>query len=526
MADLIIPPWMRVSGGRFDIVSNTAAASSIFTGAVRTLARTGDRVKTMIRIDNASSRESAPVRALARAIRAGMRGQANRIWFTDPSYTRRGSFPTSELLTNNTFASGTTGWTGDGATLTVADRTLRATYVNATSACGFTRSGISVTQYAPHVLRAAFSSFRGAVSTGVAQLVTTGITATGSVSGVGMATATIVPETTTVLAEPYFSRSGSVYGDYMECPYISLARCALADNGPNLLQRSNEIDNAYWTKLNCTVDTNNAVAPDNTTTADLLRETAVNAGHQVSSTAVTVSSSAADYAFTVCVAPSSRTWCFIEMDESSGGTSAVAYFNLSTGAVGSSGVNAGWANIRTFSKSLGNGWYALSIVARKTSAATSVTGVVGIATGNSAPSYLGTAGLAAIAISDATLAQSSVPTRPVRTSSASTTGTTQSGLGIYLKGLPASTSGLLLPGDWVQIGKQLCIVAASLDSDSMGWGYLLLGYPIRTATSDNDPVIIHEPFGRFIATSNEGGWDESPGGFSNFEFELIEALDS
>jgi hypothetical protein len=77
----------------------------------------------------------------------------------------------------------------------------------------------------------------------------------------------------------------------------------------------------------------------------------------------------------------------------------------------------------------------------------------------------------------------------------------------------------------VQIGNQLNKVVAPVNSDAAGLAYLRLAYPQRTAPSDNEPIIITNPFGRFVATGNEGGYDFSPGGFSSHAFELIEALD-
>jgi hypothetical protein len=49
----------------------------------------------------------------------------------------------------------------------------------------------------------------------------------------------------------------------------------------NLLERSEEFDNAYWTKTNSTVTANTIVAPDGTLTADTLIENTSNAEHFV-----------------------------------------------------------------------------------------------------------------------------------------------------------------------------------------------------------------------------------------------------
>jgi hypothetical protein len=44
---------------------------------------------------------------------------------------------------------------------------------------------------------------------------------------------------------------------------------------------------------------------------------------------------------------------------------------------------------------------------------------------------------------------------------------------------------------------------------------LHLAYPPRTTPADNAPVIFNTPMGRFVAVSNEGGAEYSPGVFSS-----------
>ncbi|HWG77828.1 MAG TPA: hypothetical protein VN660_13700 [Steroidobacteraceae bacterium] len=104
-------------------------------------------------------------------------------------------------------------------------------------------------------------------------------------------------------------------------------------------------------------------------------------------------------------------------------------------------------------------------------------------------------------------------------------GAGQTGLTLQLKSLPASSSALLLPGDLVQLGSELNMVAAALDSDGSGTGYLQLYRPFRSSPADSDPLIISNPCGRFVATSNQNGWTDTPGAFSDVTLELEEALD-
>jgi hypothetical protein len=105
-------------------------------------------------------------------------------------------------------------------------------------------------------------------------------------------------------------------------------------------------------------------------------------------------------------------------------------------------------------------------------------------------------------------------------------GASQTGAGLVIDGLPTSTEGLLLPGDRVQIGNQLNVVWAPLNSNSSGEGHLMCTASWRASPSDNAPVIIHNPMGRFVLTDNVGGWNDRPGRWSDFEFNFEEALDA
>jgi hypothetical protein len=339
LPDLFIPPWVRISGGSLGYQSNTETAESIFTQAVRSLDRTGDKVRLAFRTDNASHRETDPTRAFLEALRARMRGQASRVWYGDPAYVQRGSFPSGELLTNGTF-SGTTGWTTSSANITLAasDRILRSTRVSVSGDETIRSAAVTTVSGATYIARVMAYAGRGAMdfrlrlgtSAGGSELSATAadITSGGLSTLAGTATGTTT----------YFSVvdgvSGRSIGGYMDFAFFSLSRCAL-----------------------------------------------VNGASQTSSS-------------------------------------------------------------------------------------------------------------------------------------------------INIDALPVSTAGLARVGDWVQIGNQPCKIVQALDSDSSGAGVLHLAYPPRSTPADNAPVIFNTPMGRFVAVSNEGGAEYTPGGFSNHEFEFVEALDS
>ena len=172
---------------------------------------------------------------------------------------------------------------------------------------------------------------------------------------------------------------------------------------------------------------------------------------------------------------------------------------------------------------LGNGWYYCSMVVRKTNAATSITSAVYVQNADSGTGFAGN-GTSFIAAVDVSVSPSSSHARVATSTSAAIAAQSQNGLGIYVKGLPASTSGLLLAADWVEIDGQLKMVAASLDSDAAGLGYLQFSPPLRRAVADNTPIIVHKPMGRFMLAANDSGWSNEPGVFSQATIELEEAF--
>lgn len=135
----------------------------------------------------------------------------------------------------------------------------------------------------------------------------------------------------------------------------------------NLLNYSEQFDNAYWTKTNATVTTNSAtnLAPDGTATADLLLETTTNGIHAVSRAySFTVG---VTYTFSIFVKPSGRSIIDVET-----GNNTIlplrAYFDLSTETVN---VISGTASIEKFP----NGWYRCSCTSATGATATTSTNV-------------------------------------------------------------------------------------------------------------------------------------------------------
>ena len=120
----------------------------------------------------------------------------------------------------------------------------------------------------------------------------------------------------------------------------------------NLLRRSEEFDNVYWTKNATTVTPNATTAPNGTTTADKLVETAVFNSHWAGALSLGLASNI--YTTSVYAKAAERSQLAIFIDTSV--ARRTQYFNLSTGALGASS-----GGITSAIQAVGNGWYRCSI---------------------------------------------------------------------------------------------------------------------------------------------------------------------
>jgi hypothetical protein len=506
LSDIIFPPYLYPDDESVEVIDTT---TTIFRPQFAPgVTQRQEQAAPYLRVSQKYSGMSVSERAALLSFARQTRGRVNGVYLTPLRYALRGSFPAAELLTNNTFANGTTGWSSDSEWSTsVSDRVYQATRNNNTGASTYPllSSTVAATQYAPYVMRAFIRRGRGFSGATVAARINGTNSNTDSATADGLSKVVLVGDSATSIsggALVVAATSGQLAGDSLLIPYTSLSRCALVDNGANFLLRSDEMDNASWTKTRSTVAANATTAPDGTATAESIVEDSTASNTHTISQAVTVAAQSEDYAFSVALHQGTRTWARLIVRENTGNSSVAAYFNLATGVVGTTSVGANWSNVRTFVVSLGNNWYQCCVVARKTNSASSLTAFIGLATGDNADSYTGN-GTSELRAWRATLAQSSVATRLTQTTSAAlSTGTSQTGAGCYVKGLPVSTSGLLLPGDLFQAGSELKQAVASFDSDAAGLGYLQFEPPLFRSPADNDPVIIQQPFGKFILGDN------------------------
>jgi len=147
-----------------------------------------------------------------------------------------------------------------------------------------------------------------------------------------------------------------------------------------ILTYSEQFDNAGWSKVRASITANGAVAPDGTTTMDLLTEDATaTISHYVSknfsfTTGVT-------YVMQVDVKASTRSWIYMAFP-TTGGPSA--YFNCGAG-VGALGTATGCTS---FIQDLGNNIYRCSLICTALTTNTAAWSV-SLTTGNATPTYSG-----------------------------------------------------------------------------------------------------------------------------------------
>jgi hypothetical protein len=130
----------------------------------------------------------------------------------------------------------------------------------------------------------------------------------------------------------------------------------------NQAQRTEEFNDAYWTKTDVTVTQDQIAAPDGTVTADRINVSATNASHFVT---VLLPNAVVGKNYTKRLYVQKGTHDFIQLllGGNAFGVNAWANFNVNTGVVGTVGT-AATASI----EDVGNGWYLCTVSANATSA--------------------------------------------------------------------------------------------------------------------------------------------------------------
>lgn len=249
MVDILLPPRLRIARTRMTYVDSTGVSVAEFTGAKKTASKGGDRLAASLEFSPHGGRSStyATQRACLLAFIARLRGKQNRAYLYDPAYKRRGSFPTAELLQNNAFESGTTGWSTSSANIVItaqdghlrsvraavgADETIRAAVATVVSGATYAARVLSYTGSGAmdYRLRLGTSAGGSEISAEGTDNTTAQLrTLTGVASGTSMHYS---------ILDGITSRST---GNFQEFAYASLSRCALV-NGASQTGNTLNID--------------------------------------------------------------------------------------------------------------------------------------------------------------------------------------------------------------------------------------------------------------------------------------------
>jgi len=121
----------------------------------------------------------------------------------------------------------------------------------------------------------------------------------------------------------------------------------------NLVLRSEEFDNSYWTKTNATITANSTTSPDGTTNADKLVENTTNSSHSVRTDFI-VATSGSTYTYSVFAKKGERDFILVFDSYINSGY----WFDLNNGTIGS---KYGAASVTSKIENYGSGWYRCSI---------------------------------------------------------------------------------------------------------------------------------------------------------------------
>ena len=103
-------------------------------------------------------------------------------------------------------------------------------------------------------------------------------------------------------------------------------------------------------------------------------------------------------------------------------------------------------------------------------------------------------------------------------------GASQTGISITTDGWRNSGTGLLLPGDHVQIDGQLKVITEQVDSDGSGNATVSFMPPLHVVPGDNTAIVFENPVGTFRIEGLSVDWESNEFGNHDFAFAFVESF--
>jgi hypothetical protein len=103
-------------------------------------------------------------------------------------------------------------------------------------------------------------------------------------------------------------------------------------------------------------------------------------------------------------------------------------------------------------------------------------------------------------------------------------GGSQYGFSLATKGWTASASGVLLPGDWLQIGYRLYRNLGTVNANGAGKATLSIWPPLRESPADGDAITLNNTKGLFRLKGNARKWSETQARVYGIQIDIREAI--
>jgi len=78
----------------------------------------------------------------------------------------------------------------------------------------------------------------------------------------------------------------------------------------------------------------------------------------------------------------------------------------------------------------------------------------------------------------------------------------------------------------VEIGNHIHMLSQDFRTDESGSGRIEVFPRVRTAPSDEDPILLHDPQGIFMQAGSAVSWRNTPGVFSDFTLDFVQDIAS